>query len=350
VKRHALRDVVTAPARVVYDADAVAQVGSLVSGRVVEVEARLGDSVRKWDELLVIEAPELGQAQSEHLQRRAEVGVAIAAVDPARRAYERAKGLFEQSQGIALGEVQKREAELKAAEGAVLAAKSAALASRNRLALLGMEDDAVKVLEDRGTLNSRLPVRAPMDGQVIERAVTLGELVFPEKAKLLVLADTSKVWVVANVAEADLGAVTLGAAARVLIGNGEEAHEGKVTYVGPSLDADTRTAWVRIELAAHQNKLRPGTFARASIETAAAREALAVPAEAVLTVEGSAAVFVPVKGEEHTFAPRPVKVAEAVGGLVPIESGLTEGEPVVVGGAFILKADLGKAGAEGHQH
>jgi cobalt-zinc-cadmium efflux system membrane fusion protein len=98
--------------------------------------------------------------------------------------------------------------------------------------------------------------------------------------------------------------------------------------------------------------LRPGMFCRVEIsagEGAAGEAVLAVPDDAVQTVEGGPAVFVPVAGEDDTFAKRAVTVGKPVGGWVPVLSGLKEGEPVVVGGSFILKADLGKSGAA-HEH
>jgi cobalt-zinc-cadmium efflux system membrane fusion protein len=86
-----------------------------------------------------------------------------------------------------------------------------------------------------------------------------------------------------------------------------------------------------------------------SAREAAGQAVLSVPDEAVQTVEGGPAVFVPVEGEPNTFARRAVGVGPAVGGVVPVTSGLTVGEPVVVGGSFILKAELGK-GEAAHEH
>ena len=93
-------------------------------------------------------------------------------------------------------------------------------------------------------------------------------------------------------------------------------------------------------------------FARADLtsgSTEGAAAVLAVPEGAVQTVEGKPSVFVPVEGEPNTFATRAVKVGRPVGGMVPVESGLAEGQQVVVSGTFILKAELGKAGAA-HEH
>jgi cobalt-zinc-cadmium efflux system membrane fusion protein len=351
VKKHALTTTITAPARIAFNPDATAHVGCAVVGRAAEVKVRVGDSVKKGDELIVIESTELGQAQSEYLQKRTEVAVAAARVEPAKLDYERAKKLYEQNGGVSLAEVQKRQAELKSAEGNVLAATAAATAAMNRLTLLGMSKDEVQQLEQTGALNPRLVIRAPLAGRVIERSVTLGELVGPDKEHLLVLADTRTMLVLADVPESRLTQIAPDSPARVVLAAMPDAKlEGKVTQVEPSLNPDTRAGRVRIEVANLNDTLRGGMFASVELTTTTAVEpALAVPDDAVLTVEGSPAVFVPVEGEENTFAKRAVKVGPSVGLMTPILEGLKEGEPVVVGGAFILKAELGK-GEAGHHH
>ena len=98
-------------------------------------------------------------------------------------------------------------------------------------------------------------------------------------------------------------------------------------------------------MANENGALRPGMFVSADIEEATDKPpepVLAVPDDAVQSIEGEPAVFVPVEGEEDAFEKKNVKVGEAVGGLVPVESGLKEGDKVVVEGAFVLKAELSK--------
>jgi cobalt-zinc-cadmium efflux system membrane fusion protein len=351
--RQALTPTVSVPARVTFNTEAMAPVGSAVQGRASEIRARVGDLVKKGDELLVVESPTLGEAQSDYLQKRTAVVVARSAIEPARDAADRAKKLYDSSQGISLGEVQKRSAELKAAEGALQTAEAAATAAENKLHLLGMDQKAVADLVASKEINPRYVIRAPIGGQVIEREVTLGELVAPEKEALLVLADPTTLWVIADVPEARLRDVTVGAGAQIRVGAiGDEPVAGKVSFVAPSIDANTRTAQVRIEVPNGNGRLKPGMFATAVL--AASHEAtgqavLSVPDAAVQTVEGGPAVFVPVAGEPNTFAKRAVNVGAAVGGVVPITSGLKEGEPVVVSGSFILKAELGK-GEAAHEH
>jgi cobalt-zinc-cadmium efflux system membrane fusion protein len=93
-------------------------------------------------------------------------------------------------------------------------------------------------------------------------------------------------------------------------------------------------------------------FLRAEISSStgeAPPAVIAVPEDAVQTVEGSPSVFVPVKGEKNTFSKRVVAIGPAVGGMVPVLSGLKEGQSIVASGSFILKAEIGKEGAA-HEH
>jgi len=207
-------------------------------------------------------------------------------------------------------------------------------------------------LEDDGVLNPKLSVRAPLAGRVIEREVTLGELVSPDKEKLMVLAGVEAVWVLADVSEARLPQVTLGSPAQVHVSAlPAQRFEGKVSHVAPALNPDTRTGSVRVEVPNPDDKLRPGMFASVMLTAGVSdgEAALAVPDEAVQTVEGATAVFVPVAGEENTFAKRTVTVGKPTAGMVPVLSGLKEGEPVVISGTFILKAEIGKSEAS-HEH
>lgn len=353
-----LRPTTHVPARVGFNTEAMAHVGSPLRGRIVDVKVRVGDAVKVGAELAIIESPELGEAQADYLQRGVAVQTAGPAVDLSRVAWERAQGLYEQSQGISLTEVQRREAEHKASIAALKAAESARTAAANRLHMLGMDHAAIEALTTTGEVVPRYTIRAAIDGVVVQREVTLGELVNPEREYLMVLADATKLWVLADVPEARLMQVEVGSKAWVSVGSeGDEGHkrfEGAVTFLSPFVDPTTRTAQVRIEVPATELGLRPGMFAQAEIVTANARgtgdtPVVAVSEEAIQTVEGAPAVFVPVTGEPDTFQKRVVTIGAAVGGLVPVYSGLVEGESFVNAGSFLLKAELGK-GAAAHEH
>jgi cobalt-zinc-cadmium efflux system membrane fusion protein len=341
-----------APSRVAFNGEAMAHVGSVVSGRVVEIKVRVGDKIKKDDVLLVVESPELGKAQSDFLQRKTEKEIAESAVEPTKDAYQRAKQLFDESQGIAFSEVQRREVEYRAAVGNAASTKAAMLAAENGLHLLNVTQEQIKTLTETGEIHPRFEIRAPIDGQVIEREVTLGELVSPDKEKLLVVADTSTYWVLADVPEMRLADVIVGSKAEVqLAALPGERIAGEVSLISAEVDPNTRSARLRIVVENRDNQLRPGMFARSLIQAGKtdAPPILAIPEESVQTVEGGPSVFVLVEGEPNTFARRSVVVGRAVNGYVPVISGLKDGEQLVIAGTFILKAELGKSEAA-HEH
>lgn len=357
-ERAVLRPTLHAPARVGFDTEAMAHVGSPLRGRIVEVRVRIGDEVKVGDPLAVVESPDLGEAQADYLQRRVAVQTAEPAVDLSRVAWERAQGLYERSRGLSLTEVQRREAEHKAAVAALKAAESARTAAANRLSLLGMDGAAIEALAATGEVVPRFTIRAAISGVVVQREVTLGELVNPEREYLMVLADASRLWVLADVPEARLREVRLGARAWVSVGSqGDAGHErasGSLTFLSPFVDPTTRTAQVRIEVPAGTLGLRPGMFAQVEIASSAPGAddetlVVVVPEEALQTIEGAPTVFVPVADEPDTFRKRVVEVGAPVDGLVPVRAGLAEGESYVSTGSFLLKAELLR-GAASHAH
>jgi cobalt-zinc-cadmium efflux system membrane fusion protein len=338
-----------AAARVALNAEATARVSTPVGGRVAEVKAHLGDVVRRGDELVLIESTDLGEAQSDLLQKNAARAAAEAAAEAARDSYQRGLELLEKAQGVARGEVDKRHADLLAAQAAARSAAVAASAARTRLKLRGMPDDAIDRVAAGGMVDPTYAIRSPVDGSVIRLDVTRGMLVAPDKDALLDVADLRTVWVLADVPEPMAGSVRAGAAAHVVAAQGANGWDGKVAYVSPIVDPATRSVPVRIVVQNEGGALRPGTFVTADIEQATDKPPEPVPAVpdgAVQTIEGESVVFVPVEGEEETFEKRVVKVGEAVGGFVPVESGLHEGEKVVTEGAFVLKAELSKPAEE----
>jgi cobalt-zinc-cadmium efflux system membrane fusion protein len=332
------------PAQVSFNTSAMAVVGCPVQGRVSGMKAAVGDVVKQGDELLVVESPELGEAQSDYLQKLTGVAASEAAIEPAKSAYERAKSLYESSQGIALTELQKRNTEYKMAQSALLIARSVLKAAQSRLKLLGMNKDAVDKLVQSGDINPRYTVRAPLSGTITERLVTLGELVKPDREKLLVVADMSTLWVIADVPESRVAEIKTGAKASIAVG--DQSFDGTVSNVGVSVDPSTRSVPVRIEIKAAPG-VKPGMFAEATLTSTAGDEpVVAIPAGAIQSVDGSTAVFLPVDGKPDTFARRMVSVGDSAGGMVSIIAGLEGGERVVTSGAFILKAELGKAAAK----
>jgi cobalt-zinc-cadmium efflux system membrane fusion protein len=351
-QKHILQPTIIAPARVGFNTEAMAHIGSPLRGRVVEIKVRVGQNVKKGDELCIIESPELGEAQTELMMKRVAKESAGPAVDLAKSSWDRAKNLYEQSQGTSLTEVQRREAEYKAAVAAQRGADAAVTAAENHLHLLGMNQAAFDAFLKTGEVAPRYAIHAPIDGQVIEREITLGELVGPDRELLMVLADLTNVWVLADVPEMHLHELAVGSKAWVRVGPSDAAAiEGQVAYISPKVDMNTRTAQMRIEVATKDLPIKPGMFAQVEIVMSSggsdSAPVVAIPEVAVQTIDGAAVVFVPVNGEPNTFTKRVVTIGKPVGGMVQVLSGLAVDEAFVAAGSFILKADAVKnAGAQ----
>lgn len=346
-KKHVLVSTFTVPARVAFNAEAMARVGSAVPGRVVELKVRRGEDVQKGDELLIVESTDLGEAQSDYLQKQTALAAAVTAVEPTKTSFDRAKGLYDKNQGVSLAELQKREAEFRAAQALQQVAQGALAAAMRKLSLLGMSPEAIEGMSKSGQVAPRYSVRAPLSGRVIERDATLGQFVTPDKDSLIQLADLGTLWVLADVPEARLPDVAVGSAVRVTVPAGGSPVKGTVSFIPSSVDSTTRAAQVRIEVKSIGTTLKAGMFAQVEFEAPTQKdktqEVIAVPEEAIQIINGLTCVFVEDDDEENAFIKRPVAIGQAVNGLVPILSGLKEKEEVVKSGGFFLKAEFAKS-------
>ncbi len=328
--------VLEATGQIVAADDRQARVGVRVPGRITALRASVGDVVKKGQMLAVIESPELGRAKSDYVS-------AAASARLARENSAREKQLFEKKISA---EVEWRKAEAEAVRTA-----SELQAAENRLHALGVGEAG---LPDKVShFTSTFGTASPIDGVIVERGVTLGEVVNPEKTLFLVM-DLSQVWLIVDVFEKDIAQIALKQKVKVgVTAYKEEQFEGEVSYVGAVVEPRSRAVKVRIALANPNGKLKPGMFARVSLSDTKGdeHEHLFVPVEAVQRTEAGMIVFVP-GDEPGEFVPRPVKTGHEAGKSVAIESGLTAGEQVVVSGSFVLKSELGKEslGESGHSH
>ena len=353
-RRKKLIPKITAPARVTFNADRLAHVGSSVSGRVRDIRYRIGDRVQEGDVLLVVDSPELGKLQSEFLQSRIGAQVAEISVEVAKVEYERAQKLID-GKGISQAQFLEAEGKFKVAKGSLLTAKSTVQALESRLKIFDITTAQVEDLIKTEQIVLDYNIVAPLSGEIITRKATLGEVVKPDDHALMVIADLATVWVIASVPELKTPVVEVGAMAYYTAGFiGGEDLPGKVSYIAPALDERTRTGQVRIEIPNTKKVLRPGMFGTVMInetkdDTDGIPELLSVPESAVFTVEGGPAIFVPSEDEKNTFEKRAVTLGPAIDGNVTVLSGLEEGERYVAKGGFILKAELGKEGVA-HEH
>jgi cobalt-zinc-cadmium efflux system membrane fusion protein len=316
------------PALVQPDQRAMADITTLVRGRVVDVYADLGQQVEANALLAILYSSDLGLAQSAYLKARAKLHVA-------EQAYERAKFLLEEKV-IGEAEAQRRQAEL-------LSMQAEARESRDRLKLLGMNEDQFLRLGRSQDIQSHVPIVAPFAGRIIGRNLTRGEVVETTE-KLFIIADLSEVWVLANIPEKDIAFVHAihasgGRQAEVKINAyPKEVMMGTITYVGDVLDPATRTMQLRLELPNPDGRLKPEMFATIRLSSEPQPDQLAVPDAALQQDQGRTFVFV--QRDADTYEAREVQVGESNGSFTTILGGLSEGDPVVTHGAFLLKSEL----------
>ena len=224
-----------------------------------------------------------------------------------------------------------------AAGGAAPAASSAAGDDpRRRLVLLGVSGEDLAEIERRLEPLQELTIRSPVDGWAVSSTLRDGSYVEPG-AELFQIADLSKVWVIADVFEREMGRVRVGQPAKVKVAAYPgRTFTGRVEFLYPALNPGTRTLQARIELANRDLVLRPGMYGDVSIELGGS-DALAIPAEALVDTGETQYVFLASEGGR--FEPRQVEVGVRVDGWVQILSGLSAGERVVTTGNFLIDSE-----------
>lgn len=222
-------------------------------------------------------------------------------------------------------------------------------AARSRLALWDIPKSVVAKVEETGEPQRTFPVLAPRSGVVVAKQAFEGLFVDPS-LELYTISDLSRVWVLADIYEADVAFVKVGSPARLSIEGRSEPVTAKVSFLYPTIDEATRTRKARFELANKDNLLLPGAFVTVELELATGR-GRAVPESAVIRTGERAIVFV----LHGTHAePREVKLGPFVGDYFRIDAGLAVGERVATGAQFLLdsesrlRASAGGGGHAGH--
>ena len=335
-EKRALASAIEATAEIQPTGDGVARVGAHVAGRVTAFKAAVGDPVTRGQVLVIVDSPELGRAKADFLS-------ALALAKVTRDTADRERALFEKQISS--------ERDWRQAEAEAVKARAEKEGTENRLHTLGMSDAELSRLRADSHYSSTTTATSPIDGLVVERPVTLGQMVDPTTT-LFTVMDLSQVWVLVDVTERDLAQVQLGqtAVARVAA-YPDRAYTGTITSIGAVVEPRTRTIRVRVALPNDRGELKPGMFARVTLAGTAGetREGLFVPQAAVQRDGDTPLLFV--QRGEHTFERRDVELGRSSGEWLEVARGVSEGETVVTAGSFLLKSELHKARlGGGHAH
>lgn len=313
--------------KVQYSEDRYAKVSSPVIGRVTDVRAKLGEKVATGETLLTIESAEIGSAYSDYVKAESDLQFAT-------RNYELAKELYETKAMSKKDLVQSQNDFLKF--------QAEYRRARQRLLSLRVPAAELDKPREQQRISSRFDLKSPLGGTVVERNVTIGQLVGNDPTQMLyTIADLGILQVVAEVYERDLSRVSRGMMVSVTV----EAYPGErfpatVVYVGDVVDPVTRTIKIRCNVKNPALKLKPEMFARVSVQTGPPTPMLAVPKEAVIEIGGH--TFVYVLGEDGAYLRRTVVTGTVAGDTIQIREGLQAGERVVVKGALLLKGEQEK--------
>ena len=320
-----------------YEQDALAHVSPRIPGRVIRVPASLGDEVTEGRTLAVIDSVELGEAKARYLAARSRESVT-------QEGYERELALYEDRISS--------QKEMLDAKADFLEAEAQRVSAQETLRLYGISAEQIRSLQPGEPGASTLSIRAPISGRVVEKHVTVGELVTPAES-LFTIADLGHVWIWIDVFERDLAKVHEGDDVEVGVDAfPDRVFAGEVTYISSEVAPETRTVRARIDVENSDRLLRPGMFAKVRLSdphASGGAESLVVPASAVVRSGEEEIVFRP--AGEGRFRAQPVETGRREGEWVEVLSGLEPGDEVVTAGSFFLKSELAReelGGGHGH--
>lgn len=303
--------------------DRTVQVVPRLMGLVESVAVNAGDRVRRGQVLAVLSSQSLADQRSELLGAQKRMALA-------RTTFEREKTLWE-------GKISAEQDYLQA-RAALQEAEIAEQSARQKLASLG----AVALASGNLT---RYEVRAPIDGVIADKKISVGQVV-KEDANIFVVADLSSVWVDMTVYAKDLNVVRVGQQAVVKATSFEAEANGKLTYVGNLVGEQTRAATARIVLSNPKGLWRPGLPVTVVLTAEEIDVPLAISNDALQTLRDSTVVFGRY-GQE--FEARPLELGRSDGKMTEVLGGLAPGEKYAAKNSYLIKADIGKAGAS-HDH
>jgi cobalt-zinc-cadmium efflux system membrane fusion protein len=303
---------------VAYNSFRTTPVITQVSGPVSRVVVVPGQKVKKGEPMLYVASPDYSQLRTNYL--KAKEGYALT-----QKAYARARDLYEHK-AIA-------EQNLEQAQSAEIQSSGDLASAQAALKVMGITDPDELV---KGPPSFEVPVKAPISGQVVEQNVSAGQLIQPGTTQCFMISDTGSVWVLVNVYQKDLPHVRVGDTVAIQTDAYPEVFHGRISYVAPALDPNTRTLQARIETSNPGEKLKKDMYVVATVNAGTIPNAIALPDAAVLR-DSENQPFVYAAAASNQFGRRAVTLGESLNGQTQITSGLKAGDQVIGNGSLFLQ-------------
>lgn len=305
---------------VTYNTFKTTPVFSAIGGPVHEILAAPGETVGAGQPLLTVNSPDYSMARSGYIKARD-------AFLLSEKIYARAQDLY------AHGAIA--EADLQQAESARTQAQADFQSSEDALRVLGVKDPEA-LAKNPPTTTAQIPVLSPVGGEVVERLVGPGQLLQAGATQVFTISDMTNVWVLVNVYQGDVAYVHVGDEVEVTTDTYPDVFHGKISYIAPALDPNTRTLQARIVTANSSKKLKKDMYVNAVVHSGVISGALTVPDASVLR-DTENQPFVYVQTGANQFARRLVKLGDSRDGQTQITDGLKESERVVAAGSLFLQ-------------
>ncbi len=301
---------------VAYDSLDTTPVFSAVGGPVSDILVAPGDIVKQGQPLMHVHSPDYSMARSVYAK--------------AKDAYALADKNYKRSQDL-LDHKAIAQKDLEQAESDRTQAQSDVESSSDALRALGIADPDAKQ-----TSTIQIPVLAPVGGEVLERLCGPGQLLQAGSTQCFTISNTDKVWVLVNVYQSDMGDVHIGDTAEITTDAYPQPFRGKISYLAPAMDPNTRTLQERIETENPDHKLKKDMYVTAIVHAGSIPNAILVPDSAVLR-DTENQPFVYVETGNNQFARRLVTIGDSADRHTQIKTGLNEGESVAADGSLFLQ-------------
>jgi cobalt-zinc-cadmium efflux system membrane fusion protein len=337
VRLREFRDDRTAVGRIAFNDERTTSIFAPFQGRVLRLLAKPGDVLHPGSPLVVIDSPDLVQANADLISASVAVRKAENQLSLAERVAKRQKLLFEVGAG-AFKDVEQAATDFKNAQHDLKTAEGQLTAARNRLrAPFGKDDIEIEKIETTHQVDRVAEIFSPIGGTVTARKVSPGQFVRADNTDpMFSVGDLSSMWLVANVAEIDIPLVKVGqaVAVHVMAYPGEE-FRARITYIGASVDPAVRRLTVRAEISNPDGRLKPDMFASFRILTGAPTRSPSVPVGAIVR-EGDGTMTAWVTTDGRRFDKRTVKIGLQQDGFTQVIDGLRAGDLVATESALFL--------------
>jgi membrane fusion protein, heavy metal efflux system len=322
---------IVVPGTIVPHADHVAHISVKVSGTLAELRKKVGDPVAINEVLAILESREFADAKSEYLAARLVNGLQ-------QDLFEREKALWEKKVAT--------EQDYLRSRNQAATAKMRNDITRQKLFALGLSPQEIASLPDEpeATLH-RQPVRSPIAGRIVERKVEPGMFVGRDnlETEVFVVADPDPAWVDLALSPVDLPLIKEGQTVSISTRGVAEQTQGKIIFIAPILDKDSRSAHAVAEIPNRGGIWRFGSFVTANIVIGEEQAEVVVRSAAIQTMSAAAVVFV---RTAVGFQKRQITLGHSDEQWIEILAGLRPGEMIATSNTFVLKAELLKALAE----